>query len=259
MLAMTAEIVIMNKEAIALAADSAVTSTVADGQKIFTSADKIFALSDYHPAGIMFSNNANFMGIPWDTIVKSFRLSLPEEGFDTLEAYMRCFVSFCESNRILFDTARQRDYVTELLLGYFFYIRYEIDASVQSIMDRQGYVTAREANRIVSDIIMSHLNLWRQISSSPDHSISMSLSRRIVSHYHEQVEEAVNRVFQVGAISRRNSQRLFEITRHIFCKYSDNYTNSGVVFVGFGEKEIFPSCIPLVLDGSTLFCVKMGS
>ena len=43
---MTAEIAIMNKEAIALAADSAVTLSVGEeSRKIFTSANKIFTLS----------------------------------------------------------------------------------------------------------------------------------------------------------------------------------------------------------------------
>ncbi len=50
---MTAEIAIMNKEAIALASDSAVTSIQENGQKIFTSANKLFSLSKYHPVGIM--------------------------------------------------------------------------------------------------------------------------------------------------------------------------------------------------------------
>jgi hypothetical protein len=40
---MTAEIAIMNKEAIALASDSAVTMIGKPGQKIFTSANKLFS------------------------------------------------------------------------------------------------------------------------------------------------------------------------------------------------------------------------
>jgi len=58
---MTAEIAIMNKEAIAIAADSAVT--LREG-KIFTSANKIFSLSKYRPVGVMIYGNATFMGIP---------------------------------------------------------------------------------------------------------------------------------------------------------------------------------------------------
>ncbi len=50
---MTAEIAIMNKEAVALAADSAATVAVGDeeGRQIFTSVNKLFALSKYHPVG----------------------------------------------------------------------------------------------------------------------------------------------------------------------------------------------------------------
>ena len=48
---MTAEVAVMNKQAIALAADSAVTFRDEMGQKIFTSASKIFTLSKYQPVG----------------------------------------------------------------------------------------------------------------------------------------------------------------------------------------------------------------
>ncbi len=50
---MTAEIAIMNKQAIALASDSAVTMSQELGEKIKTSANKLFALSKYHPVGVM--------------------------------------------------------------------------------------------------------------------------------------------------------------------------------------------------------------
>jgi len=77
---MTAEIAIMNKEAIALASDSAVTTT----GKIFTSANKLFTLSKYHPVGIMVYGSAIFMGVPWETIIKVFRTSLDKKEFSTL-------------------------------------------------------------------------------------------------------------------------------------------------------------------------------
>lgn len=70
---MTAEIAIMNKEALALAADSAVTLREEKGQKIFTSANKIFTLSKYHPIGIMVYGSAKFMEVPWKTIIKIYR------------------------------------------------------------------------------------------------------------------------------------------------------------------------------------------
>ena len=69
---MTAEIAVLNQEAVALAADSAVTGSA----KIFQSANKIFALSKYRPVALMIYDNAQFLGVPWETIVKLYRRQL---------------------------------------------------------------------------------------------------------------------------------------------------------------------------------------
>ena len=50
---MTAQIAIMNKQALALATDSAVTHTEKSGKKIHPSGNKLFTLSKYHPVGVM--------------------------------------------------------------------------------------------------------------------------------------------------------------------------------------------------------------
>ncbi|MEM7667404.1 MAG: hypothetical protein AAF250_16255 [Pseudomonadota bacterium] len=74
---MTAEIAVINKTAIALAADSKVTlSQRGEEQKIFDAADKLFELSEHNPIGIMFYNNLQFMGVPIDVLVREFRSSL---------------------------------------------------------------------------------------------------------------------------------------------------------------------------------------
>ena len=50
---MTAEVAVMNSQAVALAADSAMTINYPDGQKIYNSVNKLFMLSKYAPVGIM--------------------------------------------------------------------------------------------------------------------------------------------------------------------------------------------------------------
>ena len=55
------------------------------GQKIFTSANKLFALSKYHPVGIMVYGNAIFMGVPWETIIKIYRNKLGKKKFDIIK------------------------------------------------------------------------------------------------------------------------------------------------------------------------------
>ena len=63
---MTAEIVVRNREAVILAADSAVSSRVGSIIKTSTSANKIFVLSNNHPVGIMIM----VMIVLWDYLGK---------------------------------------------------------------------------------------------------------------------------------------------------------------------------------------------
>lgn len=87
---MTAEIAIMNKAAVALAADSAVTFSVRGEQKVFQTVNKLFSLSKYHPVGLMVYGNAEFMGIDWETIIKIYRKSI--ETLSLIELSRRCVI-----------------------------------------------------------------------------------------------------------------------------------------------------------------------
>lgn len=61
---MTAEILVMNKHGISLAADSAVTISTGPGQnKIYNTSNKLFSLSKHEPVGIMIYGSADLMGI----------------------------------------------------------------------------------------------------------------------------------------------------------------------------------------------------
>ncbi|WP_343893330.1 hypothetical protein, partial [Craurococcus roseus] len=72
---MTAEVAIINRSAVTLAADSAVTMTIGGAEKIYPSADKLFELSTSDPLGVMIFNNLEFMGVPLDLAIKQFRTS----------------------------------------------------------------------------------------------------------------------------------------------------------------------------------------
>lgn len=123
---MTAEIAIMNKEAIALASDSAVTMTGGDRQKIFTSAHKLFALSKYHPVGIMVYGNAIFMSVPWETIIKIYRKNLSKKKFDTLNEYANDFIEFLDNGNPLFPHSIQEEYLRDSIYSYFNLIKKQL-------------------------------------------------------------------------------------------------------------------------------------
>ncbi len=81
---MTAEIAILNKTAVALAADSAVTISVGQNQqKVYDSEDKLFELSRRDPIGIMINSNMHFMEAPLPVLIKRYRAGCG--GFDRVE------------------------------------------------------------------------------------------------------------------------------------------------------------------------------
>lgn len=92
---MTAEIAILNKSAVALAADSAVTIAAGSKEeKIFDTADKLFELSDRDPIGIMIYNVTSFVEIPLQILVKKFRRGCP--SCQNVSECATCFLRFLD-------------------------------------------------------------------------------------------------------------------------------------------------------------------
>jgi hypothetical protein len=63
---MTAEIAIINRSGIALAADSAVT---VGRERVWKSANKLFSLGPHNSIGVMVYNSGDFIGFPWEIII----------------------------------------------------------------------------------------------------------------------------------------------------------------------------------------------
>lgn len=173
---MTAEIAIMNKEAVALAADSAVTSSLSGGKKIFTSADKIFALSDTSPVGIMFYNSAKFMGVPWDTILKTFRRQLPKQGYDKLGDYISAFIKFLEKDNTIITKNMQKEFLGTVALGYFWGIIENIENVVEKTTNERGPIDNKTIEDIALKIINDHANRWGETKRVLKGSISKNTS-----------------------------------------------------------------------------------
>ena len=97
---MSAGICIMNKQAIAMAADSAVT--IGDHASIHNSANKLFSLSRVAPVGLIIYSNATLMSVPVEIIVKEYKKQLKDKTFQTLREYVDDFIKYIESNAKLF-------------------------------------------------------------------------------------------------------------------------------------------------------------
>ena len=100
---MTALIGALNKHGVAIAADSAATIGNGHYDKVYNTANKIFTLSKIHPIGIMICGNAEFKGIPWDIIIKGYRKKLGANAFDTVSQYVEDFFNYLRSSDLPID------------------------------------------------------------------------------------------------------------------------------------------------------------
>jgi len=73
---MTAEVCLMNRLAVVIAADSALTVTQCTDrgaeQRYFKGSNKIFQLSDHQPVGLMIFNSSDILRVPWEIVSSSF-------------------------------------------------------------------------------------------------------------------------------------------------------------------------------------------
>ena len=107
---MTALVGILNKRAVAIAADSAITVSYASDErkKIYNTGQKIFRLSEAQPVGVMLYNNVEFMSTPWEVIIKLYHDRCGHHNLPLLKDYKEDFVKFLHDNQFFVTEAEQR-------------------------------------------------------------------------------------------------------------------------------------------------------
>ena len=232
---MTAEIAVMNREAIALAADSAVTFRDEMGQKIFTSASKIFTLSKYQPVGVMIYGSASFMGIPWETIIKIYRNELGQKAFKTIDKYAEHFLTFLTEKKQLSPDNGQNLYVESSIYSYFRFMEGETTKKAEEVIEE----TVIE--EITSQIVRDHFVKWREAKSVP--SVPEDFIGDFRQKYRNLIRTAKKMFGGELPLTRSASRQLTEIAVNLFVKFPTGLlvpNTSGVVIAGFGVEDIFP-------------------
>jgi hypothetical protein len=251
---MTTEIVIMNKSAIALAADSAVTIPFIDQQgqknKIFNSANKLFTLSKRAPVGFMVYGSATLMGIPWEILVKLFRSSLSDTKLNTLEEYVAAFFDFLSSNDIFNELGDA--YLMQIATSVFQSIRKSVDESVREKVSAEHPLTEADIVNILNDIIMKQNT---KMNAEAENSVISSEKRKdLATNYAEMISSFFPKYFENLPLSEEHKSKLIDMA--INGAAIGPMEQSGIVFAGFGEKEIFPSCLDFdvraIFDGNAI-------
>lgn len=236
---MTAEVAVMNKLGVALAADSAVTFGDEKQRKIYNAANKLFALSKREPVGVMVYGSAEMMGVPWETILKIYRDELADHAFGTLEEYFKNFIAFLEASDRLFDREIQSRYVERNAGSMFLQIRKKILQLVQHEFEEKETVSENEIEALAELVISQRL------AELDDLPFSVGLEQDHLDHliveYESVIRDAVTLVFQKLPLSDDQIRALVRIGASLACRNLFPASRSGIVIAGFGRDEHFPS------------------
>lgn len=246
---MTAEILVMNKLAVALAADSAVTIEIASHQgrqhKIYNTTNKLFMLSKHHPVGIMVYGNAELLRVPWEILIKNYRRHLGNRSFSTVQDYGMDFIAYLGG---FFSEADQNRHFYVGVTGYYQQmILQQIHDAVEEVTRQDGGITIKQIKKIMNRIIDSEhksmLSKDRLESSNDD------FENHMLEAYGNILDEAIGQTFEKLPLSKNDRQKLRKIGVMVWSRdvFPDDF--SGVVIAGFGENENFPNAYAIAIDG----------
>ena len=254
---MTAEVAVMNKQAIALAADSAVTFPQQMGGKIFTSASKIFTLSKYQPVGVMIYGSASLMEVPWETIIKVYRNELGKETFKTVGDYANNFLFFMAEQNQLFPDDLQDSYVEHSVRERFRSIAVQIIENVEKVIEEKESINDEGIDKITSQIVKEHLDKWT--NAEPSSSIPKGFQNFLRKKYSNVIRDTKKEIFENLSLTQQSSRQLTEIAVNSFIRFRPELPDShisGIVIAGFGTEDVFPVLESFSVESKVANCLK---
>ena len=245
---MTAEVAIINRSAVALAADSLVTVTTERHKKTWE-VNKLFALSKHQPVGIMVYDSAEFLKLPWETVIKSYRKDLGNRAYPTLQKYAEHFFDWIATSPIVCNEQDQQDQFLGLLQGFYKEIVLrKIDRIVKQTIGESGPISRKEIGNIASEVIHeSHQYLTGLGRRS---SLPADLNLLANEKYSELLAVAIKKYFAKMPISDEDNGLLKDCARLLFENKFPLPTHSGVVFAGFGENQALPEVLGFHIYGA---------
>lgn len=231
---MTAEIALMTKTALALAADSAVTLS---GGKVYNSVNKLFMLSKYEPIGIMIYGNAEINGTPLETVIKEYRRVLNNKRFSHVNDYCLDFVNFLGDCNIFTSEAKDDNLILHIA-SFFTSIRNEIIQEAKNTITLQGNITQKEIKSIIHRCLTE---AYQFLNSLED--FTGKLNRKEINKlYKAVIDEVLTDTFERLPLNKTLRRLLHQIAALLITKnFIPDAGLTGIVIGGFGEDDYYPA------------------
>lgn len=225
---MTAIVGVLNRHGAAIAADSAVT---VGGKKVFNSANKVFTLSKYEPVAIAIYNNSDLINTPWEVVVKEYRKQLKDKHFDKLVQYIADFFNFLKKRNYFASEESQKSYLKREFL-------HSIEIEI-SVLKDQGVVKKEDLQANLLPKIQNEIAGMNEKTQSDFFSKEMTYSRFSTFANNPLMETIAVIRSKYGIDIPYDPFSFYMYRLFVVLQLIRNMT--GLVFVGYGEKECTPS------------------
>ncbi|MEL6212438.1 MAG: hypothetical protein AAFQ96_02485, partial [Pseudomonadota bacterium] len=197
---MTSEVVLMNRQAVAMAADSAVTISGPQYIKTYQSVDKLFPLVDGQPVAVMIYNNAEIMSTPWETVISLYREQAGGRSLDTPDAYARDFIGFLSNNPELFPQDHQDTEFFKHVAVMFSVIAEDFDFQLRNF-DQARAGRVREHVSAIFDYVVQELygDLTNNIDGTPRARLDAfpeGTEEQLLRRYGAEIDELIGSLVQ---------------------------------------------------------------
>ena len=244
---MTVEVVIMNKDAVALSADSAVTVTPCgrlpdweSPKKTYPSVNKVFMLCYERPVGIMVYGNAKLGGVSWDALIKLYRAKHSTVSYGRLEGYSEAFIRFLDKEAPdMLDWPSLEERVEQALT---FVSNLVFDVTQQSVNAPDEGVQRNLGGKILKKLEDSLKQMQNESSLfDPDSGVEeiKPWLRSQATEKMKKAKEIIEENFQVQLPEAITDQMLSVCEEKLSRKFKNE--RSSVIIAGYGEAEVFPS------------------
>ena len=238
---MTAEVVVLNRDAIAIAADSAVTLGHTE-HKVYNSANKLFELSTTEPIGIMVHGGSNCGVIPWETVIKEYRRTLSTRTFPTVDDYAEDFIEYLD------ELVQYHPQEIQMVLAKHA-VMFELEWVVGSLEQerkrrrdlRQVFQQEDQASHLNDCITTRSAMLVTQECLNP---VDAGVAEHLVDFLFPDWDGTVRgyfRRFRDFSITAQQIEMLKTLVHSALRSVSMDGSASGLVFAGFGTRQIFPA------------------
>jgi len=245
---MTAEIAILNKSAVALAADSAVTiGTRTQEEKTYDTADKLFELCRHNPIGIMIYNGLSFAEAPLQSLIKQYR---SESGhFSKVEKAAYDFLQYLNEFGSRSPERVKENSIRAIVLPILIRIQERFQEDFQEkVFKRTPDDPPPDIPALLKSTMDNLVAVYERVyGGRPDAEFVGEGPLIISDSVHALLTDLVANQVQIADADQK--ARIVAITKLVLQKdiLSDGLT--GIVIAGFGQEELFPTLISFEIDG----------